>query len=240
MTTGDWENGPTMGAPSSSAAFTGGEESVGTDAGLSHTALGQLAAGAVANTLEVLLKKISTAAFNETLQVPAGELPDWREDTDTEDPGSPSWMGYLRSAVREATEAALMDSMAVDQDWNAPPPTLLYPNCVEWVQGWLLPTYRRGVPATGETSTWCPQWWDHTEAVVRLSALWRGFEQHRIEAGDSFSGWLRDHLDHHMSVLLSSRGPFEHCTIGEGHNTARALKPLPMVDPPVGLATFLG
>lgn len=235
---GDWHDEPGV-APlpprrNSSVIVTRGLSRV------EHTALGPIAVGAVEQALELLLRKMSADALGEALQAPAGEFPDWESGSDDEDPSAPSWLGHLRQSVREATEAALIGSLAVDDGWDAPPPKLLYPNSLEWVQHWLLPTYRRGVPETGETSTWCPQWWEHPEAVIRLSALWHGFEMSRLEAGDAFSSWLRDHLDHHMSVLLSARGPFEHCTIGDGHNTVRALKPLPMMNLPKGLAAFLG
>jgi hypothetical protein len=116
-------------------------------------------------------------------------------------------------------------------------PALLYSTLVDWVTEWLIPTYRRNMEL--REYAWCPQWWKHPEAELRLSALWRGFEQHRREPGDAMSTWLRDHLDHHMPILMDAdRGPLRGCTATKGHTT-RPLPPMPLTDPPPNLAQFL-
>ena len=49
---------------------------------------------------------------------------------------------------------------------GAPEPA--YPNSATWVARWLCPNLEREIKRTFE---WCPQWWDHPEAVQRLEAL---------------------------------------------------------------------
>jgi uncharacterized protein DUF4913 len=66
----------------------------------------------------------------------------------------------------------------------------------EWIEQWLLPTYRRSV--RGHERVWCPEWWRHPEAVARLDALWRAWEHLRLDAATGLSVWFRDHADHHM------------------------------------------
>lgn len=100
------------------------------------------------------------------------------------------------------------------------PAQLKYANLVDFVEQHLLPLYRRDV------RTWCPQWWKHAEAAVRLDALWMSWEQLRREAGTGSSTWLRDHLDHHMTVLTSDDGPLKGCTPDSGH-TDRVIPVLP-------------
>lgn len=40
-----------------------------------------------------------------------------------------------------------------------------------WVNDFLLPVYTRDLSA--HDMTWCPEWWQHPEAYVRLEVLWR-------------------------------------------------------------------
>lgn len=126
----------------------------------------------------------------------------------------------------------------VDDGWGAAGPPLLYPTLVHWVHGWLVPTYRRPV-GDGRNMAWCPEWWRHPEAVFRLSALWRGWEQHRLEPGDAMSAWARDHLDHHMRVLLDPAGPLRGCSDDRGHGSVAALRPWHTAEAPEGLEAFL-
>ena len=46
------------------------------------------------------------------------------------------------------------------------------------------------------------------------------------------SVWLRDHLDHHIAVLLSSDGPFKGC---KPDQHGERLKPFPVAPPPAAL-----
>jgi hypothetical protein len=93
----------------------------------------------------------------------------------------------------------------------------------DWMDGYFLPLFTR--PVGGEYR-WCPQWWAHPEAVTRLTALWRSWEAFRLEPATGISDWLRDHLDHHLAVLLDRRGPFFQCDPDSGHIPGR---PLPVV-----------
>ncbi len=111
---------------------------------------------------------------------------------------------------------------------------LYYPSVDVFVRELLAPTYRRHLDG-GRNRTWCPRWWAHAEAILRLEALWRAWELLRLDPATGMSVWLRDHADHHMAVLLDPDGPFKGCTPDKGHSPR--LDALPVEDPPVSLFT---
>jgi hypothetical protein len=93
-----------------------------------------------------------------------------------------------------------------------PEPELVYGSTAEWVSEFLVPVYRRQLTATGDRTTWCPEWWRHAEAIIRLEALWRAWEHLRLDGRTGISVWLKDHLDHHLPVLTdATSGPFNGC-----------------------------
>ncbi len=96
--------------------------------------------------------------------------------------------------------------------------------------GWLLEVYRRST--RGHARVFCPQWWKHPEAVARMDALWRAFEQLRQDPGTGMSVFWRDHADHHMTVLLDSDGPFKGCE--DGHSE-HPLGPIEQDEAPAAL-----
>jgi Domain of unknown function (DUF4913) len=92
------------------------------------------------------------------------------------------------------------------------PPRPVYASVEDWVTGQFLPIYRR--PLGGEYR-WCAQWWRHTEAIMRLTALWHSWEAMRLQPGTGIATWLRDHLDHELPILLGRAGPFATCSEDE-------------------------
>lgn len=123
-----------------------------------------------------------------------------------------------------------MTTLPADE-WAEPAaPALFYPTLDRFVAEQLAPLYRRPL---GHGRTWCPQWWRHAEAITRLEALWRSWEQLRLEPALGMSVWLRDHADPHMAVLLDPDGPFHGCSPAKSHGAR--LAPLPVEAPPDGL-----
>ncbi len=90
-----------------------------------------------------------------------------------------------------------------------------------WVQEVLAQVVRRRL---GGHLTWCPEWYRHAEATMRLMSLWKEWERARSEG--TMSNWWLDHCDPHLAVLMSrDNGPFMACTEKEH----RPLGPLPVV-----------
>jgi Domain of unknown function (DUF4913) len=108
------------------------------------------------------------------------------------------------TAPSAATPATAQDS--------APAPQPLYASTEDWVTGFFLPMFRR--PLGGEYR-WCREWWQHAEAITRLTALWHSWEALRLQPGIGMAAWLRDHLDHHLPVLMGRSGPFAQCSEDE-------------------------
>lgn len=112
---------------------------------------------------------------------------------------------------------------------EAQPSSTIYENVVEFVENYLGPVYRRHVSDLSDAQ-WCPEWWKHAEATIRLDALWRAWEYYRLDGGAGISVWLNDHADRHMRRLLDQRGPFTYCNVGDGHQDM--LDPMPLKSPP--------
>jgi cytochrome P450 len=106
---------------------------------------------------------------------------------------------------------------------------LYFPHLGAFVSDWLVKAYARRL---GHAYAWCPEWYQHFEAMSRLDALWRAWETLRQDGAVGMSVWWRDHADHHMAVLLDPDGPFGSC---RGEHTEFPTPDLPVIDPPAGL-----
>jgi hypothetical protein len=99
-------------------------------------------------------------------------------------------------------------------------PARIYPDLESWVHEHLAQVVRRRL---GGQLTWCPEWYRHAEAILRLMAMWQEWE---IAVGEGrMSDWWLNHCDPHLAVLMSrDNGPFMACTEKEH----RPLSPLPL------------
>ncbi|WP_410872196.1 DUF4913 domain-containing protein [Nocardia sp. A7] len=112
-----------------------------------------------------------------------------------------------------------------------------YEGVYEFVTEYLSQVYRRQVTDISDT-VWCPEWWHHSEAVIRLSALWQAWEHHRLQGGTGISVWFLDHADPHMTKLFDPKGPFKYCSVRNGHKAM--LEPLPFKEPEGADAQMFG
>ena len=112
-------------------------------------------------------------------------------------------------------------------------PRLYYGSVAEFYDDYLRHIYRRRVD--GKSRVWAADWWRYEEAIIRLEALWRSWEQLRLDPSTGVSTWLRDHADHHMSVLFDPEGPFAGADRNSDVNQCGKGEPLPHAEPPPGL-----
>lgn len=108
-----------------------------------------------------------------------------------------------------------------------PAPANFYPDVAAFVAGFLAPAFGREWHDQDTERRWCSSWWLHTEAVIRLEALWKAWEVLRQDPGTGASSWLRDHADPALAALTSPLGPFARCKPGR-HLTPPSL----VLDPP--------
>lgn len=111
---------------------------------------------------------------------------------------------------------------------------LHFANLPEFFDAYLSKIYARNIAgdaADGITTfRWAAKWWEYAEAVSRIDAMWRAFEQLRCDTTFGASVWFREHADHHMPILLSNYGPFANVP-----DTNRPGDPLPHRAPPAEL-----
>jgi len=69
---------------------------------------------------------------------------------------------------------------------------------------------------------WCTRWYEHDEAIARLEALRRAWEEHVVTPGASMSTWYIAHYDPHITALTSPGGPFWQCSPGH-HQPGRPI-----------------
>lgn len=95
---------------------------------------------------------------------------------------------------------------AAGEQAEGEPKTPLYPNVHAWVNGWLLPSYRRQLTSTKRK--WDPNWWRYEEVGGALEALWQAWEHLRLQPGTGIAVFYRDYLYPIMDQLTSPDGPF--------------------------------
>ena len=102
----------------------------------------------------------------------------------------------------------------------------MYSSAVEFFAELLAQSYVREVNE-GATFAWCPEWYKHPEALIRMEAIWRAWEHLRLEPALGISTWWLNHADPHMRILMDKEGPFKKCAY-DGHKAptpARAALP---------------
>jgi hypothetical protein len=102
-------------------------------------------------------------------------------------------------------------------------PEPVYTALEDWLTDYFLPMFRRTL---GGEYRWCGQWWQHGEAISRLTCLWHAWEVLRLQPGTGIAAWYRDHLDHQLPILMGARGPFCQCS-ETAHREPRAAAAIP-------------
>lgn len=100
----------------------------------------------------------------------------------------------------------------------------VYGDVAAWVDDYFARVFGDSMAyRPGDQLNWCPEWWRHPSAAIRLDALWRVWEGYRHEGGLGISAWFLDHADPHMRALVAVNGPFRRCSIERGHRDTVAL-----------------
>jgi len=91
-----------------------------------------------------------------------------------------------------------------------PPAELVYSSAMEFFVDLLAQSYVREVNE-GAAFAWCPEWYKHPEALIRMESIWRAWEHLRLEPARGISTWWLNHADPHMRILMDKEGPFKKC-----------------------------
>lgn len=81
---------------------------------------------------------------------------------------------------------------------------------------------------------WCPEWWEHPEAVYRLTQTWHAWESASRHTG-ALASWMRDVADYHLPIVLHPQGPFFGCTMDHHEAQPPQRERLSFLYPPPGL-----
>ncbi|WP_229684024.1 DUF4913 domain-containing protein [Nocardia camponoti] len=100
----------------------------------------------------------------------------------------------------------------------------VYPDAMSWFDGYFSKVFGDALGyRPGDGLKWCPEWWRHPSAVVRVDALWQVWEECERPGGPAVSDWLLRHADPHMAALTSVNGPFRQCSVERGHRETYSL-----------------
>lgn len=81
---------------------------------------------------------------------------------------------------------------------------------------------------------WCPEWWEHPDAVFRLTQTWHAWEAASRDTG-ALARWQLDVADPNMAIILSPQGPFFGCTMDHHEAETPGRERLTLLPPPAGL-----
>lgn len=113
-----------------------------------------------------------------------------------------------------------------DEESVARPAELWYPNVAEFVADRLAHLIPCPTPDSGQV--WCSSWFRHAQALSRLDALWRAWENLRFDPALGISNWWTHYVDPHMRALMDPvTGPFARCADGHQNNEPLPLDPVP-------------
>jgi hypothetical protein len=111
--------------------------------------------------------------------------------------------------MMEPTDSVFADPAEDTPEQESPEIQPLHDSVEAWVTHVYTTTFIR---RTGAATRWCAQWWDHPEAIVRLTSLWLTWESARAaEDPHPMADWLWRYLDTLAPVLHSPDGPFSEC-----------------------------
>ena len=110
---------------------------------------------------------------------------------------------------------------------------LKFQSLPEFVAKFVLPNWRHTL--RDQETRWCAKWWEHSEAILHLEALWEAFESLRTQPGVGASTFLLGYFNAHMTYLTGASGPLRNCSAEPGRET-HVLQPIwPNHAPPPGM-----
>jgi hypothetical protein len=244
-----FDDAPAPNPPGSAAAEPRPDETNGPEepAGISALSTGGAAlAGLDPAAVEKLLTKVAlrryTKRIEEAVDARLDDL-DWSEvaaGIETRVAGHVAEASGVNTETGEISDdpsAAVPDTDGPDAvpEETEEPPEPAFRTVYDFYEGIYGPLYehfdsRPGVLAQRGTTAigWCRQWWNHESVMMRLTALWQGYEVAYAEGGGAVSTWMLDHADRHFDRIMAEGGPLSECRSDHGNQMVRyPTDPLP-------------
>lgn len=126
-----------------------------------------------------------------------------------------------------ASTAAAQPDPAQTEDQGAGPASFDFATLYTWVHLHIATITERKISKSSGSESgvgvrWCTRWYEHDEAIARLEALRRAWEEHVAQPGAGMSTWYISHHDPHITALTAPGGPFWQCSPGH-HQPARPI-----------------
>jgi len=126
----------------------------------------------------------------------------------------------------DAASTAALAPAALDEQTAEPAP-FDFPTLYTWVHIHIATITERKVSKSSGSESgvgvrWCTRWYEHDEAIARLEALRRSWEEHVVTPGSGMSSWYISHYDPHITALTGPGGPFWQCS-PRHHQPARPI-----------------
>jgi len=108
-----------------------------------------------------------------------------------------------------AANAAAQPEPAQTEDQGAGPASFDFATLYTWVHIHVATITERKVSKSSGSESgvgvrWCTRWYEHDEAIARLEALRRAWEEHVVTPGAGMSSWYLTHYDPHIAALTSA------------------------------------
>ncbi|MGW4094987.1 DUF4913 domain-containing protein [Nocardia sp. NPDC004750] len=123
--------------------------------------------------------------------------------------------------------------LEVEAEQEPEPRELMFPTVKEFVEDYVIEIYRRKVSILNGRLHWCPLWWVHGEVVARFQALHQAFEHLRQGQETELATWWLVYFDPMMERIFDKTGPFEFCSVAEGHSNRLPKLPVVIAPPEV-------
>ena len=116
-------------------------------------------------------------------------------------------------------------------DEQPAPPKFDLRELVAWVRENVAAVIERAIPQS-RSPNWCPQWWQHPEAIARLEAARRSWLEASTEPAGNALVVFWEHLDHQLGMLMADQGTFHNCRGGAHTDVPITQRRLPHHEPP--------
>jgi len=116
----------------------------------------------------------------------------------------------METVLHDLPTVTAAAGLAPTDDQPTEPAPFDFATLYAWVHIHVATITERKISKSSESGIgvrWCTQWYEHDEAIARLEALRRTWEEHVAQPGAAMSNWYIHHYDPHLGALTPPRRP---------------------------------